>query len=260
MVSDPAESATSRLRGWLHAMLVHRHGSEVYQTSTMGALLDGVYDGDVTIRELLRHGNFGLGTFNGLDGEMLVLDGVCYQLRGDGSAQVADADQRTPFAVVTWFDADRSFEVTEPLDRAGLKARIDESLPSTNLIVAVRVTGDFSVIRTRTVTEQHRPYPPFTEATQDQHEVAFSDASGTLAGFRMPDYEQGVSVAGYHSHFVDAERRHGGHALDYLLTQGRVDISVRSDLHLSLPRTPEFLAAELNKADMDTQIRRTEGE
>jgi acetolactate decarboxylase len=260
MVSDPAESATNRLRGWLHAMLAHRHGSEVYQTSTMGALLDGVYDGDVTIRELLQHGNFGLGTFNGLDGEMLVLDGVCYQLRGDGSAQVADADQRTPFAVVTWFDADRSFEVTEPVDRAGLKARIDESLPSTNLIVAVRVTGDFSVIRTRTVTEQHRPYPPFTEATQDQQEVAFSDATGTLAGFRMPDYEQGVSVAGYHSHFVDAERRHGGHALDYLLTRGRVDISVRSDLHLSLPRTPEFLAAELNKTDMDTQIRRTEGE
>ena len=260
MASDPAESATSRLRGWLHAMVAHSHGSEVYQTSTMGALLDGVYDGDVTIRELLQHGNFGLGTFNGLDGEMLVLDGVCYQLRGDGSAQVADADQRTPFAVVTWFDADRSFEVTEPVDRAGLKARIDESLPSTNLIVAVRVTGDFSVIRTRTVTEQHRPYPPFTEATQDQQEVAFSDATGTLAGFRMPDYEQGVSVAGYHSHFVDAERRHGGHALDYLLTRGRVDISVRSDLHLSLPRTPEFLAAELNKTDMDTQIRRTEGE
>ena len=260
MVSDPAESATSRLRGWLHAMLAHSHGSEVYQTSTMGALLDGVYDGDVTIRELLQHGDFGLGTFNGLDGEMLVLDGVCYQLRGDGSAQVADADQRTPFAVVTWFEADRSFQVTEPVDRAGLKARIDESLPSTNLIVAVRVTGDFSVIRTRTVTEQHRPYPPFTEATQDQQEVAFSDATGTLAGFRMPDYEQGVSVAGYHSHFVDAERRHGGHALDYLLTRGQVDISVRSDLHLSLPRTPEFLAAELNKTDMDTQIRRTEGE
>jgi len=260
MAFDPHESATSRLRGWLHAMLAHRHGSEVYQTSTMGALLDGVYDGDVTIRELLQHGDFGLGTFNGLDGEMLVLDGVCYQLRGDGSAQVADADQRTPFAVVTWFEADRSFQVTEPVDRAGLKARIDESLPSTNLIVAVRVTGDFSVIRTRTVTEQHRPYPPFTEATQDQQEVAFSDATGTLAGFRMPDYEQGVSVAGYHSHFVDAERRHGGHALDYVLTQGRVDISVRSELHLSLPHTPEFLAAELNKTDMDTQIRRTEGE
>ena len=90
MAFDPAESAASLLRRWAHAMLAHRHGSEVYQISTMGALLDGVYDGDVTIRELLRHGDFGLGTFNGLDGEMLVLDGVCYQLRSDGSAQVAE--------------------------------------------------------------------------------------------------------------------------------------------------------------------------
>jgi acetolactate decarboxylase len=101
MVPEPADSAAGRLRGWLHALITHRHGSEVYQTSTMGALLDGVYDGDVTIRELLQHGNFGLGTFNGLDGEMLVLDGVCYQLRGDGSARPAEPDQCTPFAVVT---------------------------------------------------------------------------------------------------------------------------------------------------------------
>src|SRR6201992_1216739 len=196
MAFDPAESAASLLRDWAYAMLAHRHGSEVYQISTMGALLDGVYDADVTIRELLRHGDFGLGTFNGLDGEMLILDGVCYQLRSDGSARVADPDQRTPFAVVTWFHTDRTFTVSEmsgPVDRAGLKARIDESLPSANLIVAVRVTGDFSTISTRTVTEQHKPYRPFTEATQDQREVAFTEVSGTLAGFRMPDYEQGIS-------------------------------------------------------------------
>lgn len=258
MSFDPVESAASVLHGWAHAILSHRHGSEVYQTSTMGALLDGVYDGDVTIRELLRHGDFGLGTFNGLDGEMLVLDGVCYQLRGDGSARVADPGQHTPFAVVTWFGADHTFEVSAPVDRAELKARIDESLQSTNLIVAVRVTGDFSTMRTRTVTAQHRPYRPFTQATQDQHEVTFTDVSGTLAGFRMPDYEQGISVAGYHSHFIHADRHHGGHALDYRLARGTVEISVRSDLHLSLPRTSEFLAAELNKADVDSQIRRTE--
>ena len=258
MAFDPAESAAGVLRGWMRAMLTHRHGSEVYQTSTMGALLDGVYDGDVTIRELLRHGDFGLGTFNGLDGEMLVVDGVCYQLRGDGSASVADPEQRSPFAVVTWFSPDRTFDVSVPVDRAELKARIDESLPSTNLIVAVRVTGGFSVIRTRTVTEQQRPYRPFTEATEDQQELTFTDVTGTLAGFRMPDYEQGISVAGYHSHFIHADRHQGGHALDYRLTRGTVEIRVRSDLHLSLPRTPEFLAAELNRPDMDSQIRHTE--
>ena len=240
-------------------MLAHRHGRDVYQTSTMGALLDGVYDGDVATRELLRHGNFGLGTFNRLDGEMLVLDGVCYQLRGDGSATIAGPDELSPFAAVTWFVADHRIELSAPCDRATLKALIDDSLDSTNLMVAVRVTGDFSMIRTRTVTEQHRPYRPFTEATRDQQEVTFVDVTGTLAGFRMPEFEQGISVAGYHSHFIDQSRQHGGHALDYRLVRGVVEISVRSELHLSLPRTPQFLSAELNGADVDGRIRQTEG-
>jgi acetolactate decarboxylase len=206
----------------------------------------------------LRHGDFGLGTFNRLDGEMLVLDGVCYQLRGDGTATVADLDELTPFAAVTWFRPDRTIDISAPHDRAALKARIDEALETTNLMVAVRITGDFSMIRTRTVTEQHPPYRPFTEATQDQQEVTFVDVSGTLAGFRMPDYEQGISVAGYHSHFIDTDHRHGGHTLDYQLLRGTVEIGVRSELHLSLQRTPQFLTAELNQADLDSQIRQTE--
>jgi acetolactate decarboxylase len=232
---------------------------EIFQTSTMGALLDGVYEGNVSIRELLRHGDFGVGTFNSLDGEMLVLNGACYQLRGDGSAAIADLDELTPFAAVTGFHADHTIAVSEPCDRAGLKTLIDESLDSTNLMVAVRVAGDFSMMRTRTVTKQQRPYRRFTEATQDQQEVTFTDVTGTLAGFRMPDYEQGISVAGYHSHFIDKDRHHGGHALDYRLVRGTVDISVRSDLHLSLQRTPHFLRANLHSADIDTQIRQTEG-
>jgi alpha-acetolactate decarboxylase len=103
---------------------------EIFQTSTMGALLEGVYEGNVSIRELLRHGDFGLGTFNGLDGEMLVLDGVCYQLRGDGTAAVAALDELTPFAAVTRFRPDRTVDVTAPCDRAALKTLIDDSLDS----------------------------------------------------------------------------------------------------------------------------------
>ncbi len=232
---------------------------EIFQTSTMGALLDGVYEGNVSIRELLGHGDFGLGTFNSLDGEMLVLDGVCYQLRGDGSATVADLDELTPFAAVTWFHPDHTIEVSEPCDRGGLKTLIDESLDSTNLMVAVRVTGDFSMVGTRTVTKQQQPYRPFTEATQGQQEVTLADVTGTLAGFRMPAYEQGISVAGYHSHFIDKDRHHGGHALDYRLVRGTVDISVRSELHLSLQRTSKFLRANLDSTDIDRQIRQTEG-
>ena len=267
-IPDRIESAASAFARWLKTDVTDvpdlggvtpDADQPVYQTSTMGALLDGVYDGDVTIRELLRHGDFGLGTFNGLDGEMLVLDGVCYQLRGDGSASIARLDELTPFAAVTWFDADRTIDVSAPCDRAAVKALIDASLESTNLMVAVRITGHFSTIHTRTVTEQHQPYPPFTEATQHQQKLTFTDVTGTLGGFRMPEFEQGISVAGYHSHFIDEARTHGGHALDYELVRGTIEVGVRSALHLSLQRTPQFLGAELNHADLDSQIRQTEG-
>src|ERR1700678_1935330 len=101
-------------RNLAQTMLSHHHGArhspaaaaEVYQTSTMAALLDGIYDGDVTIAELLTHGDFGLGTFNHLDGEMIVINGACYQLRSDGSASIAAPDDLTPFAAVTWFKTD----------------------------------------------------------------------------------------------------------------------------------------------------------
>lgn len=253
------DSPSSTLRRWLEARLAHGHHDEVYQTSTMGALLAGVYEGDVTIRELLRHGDFGLGTFNALDGEMLVLDGVCYQLRSDGSASVADADELAPFAVLTWFHVDHTIGVSAPSDATVVKAMIDESVASTNLIVAIRVTGEFNEMHTRTVTAQHKPYKPFTEVTKDQHEVRFTDVSGTLAGFRMPEYEQGISVAGYHAHFIDTDHRQGGHALNYQLARGTIDICIRSELHLSLQPTPQFLGADLSGADVDSQIRQTEG-
>jgi acetolactate decarboxylase len=258
------------LRHWAATMLAHRrpdggvhhdgeHGRAVYQTSTMGALLDGVYDGTVTVAELLAHGDFGLGTFNGLDGEMLILDGVCHRLRADGSATIANPGEFTPFATVTWFSADHTFDVGTPTDRATLLARIDAASDGPNLIYAIRVIGRFASLRTRTVHEQHQPYPPLAQATADQQETEFTDISGVLAGYRMPDYEQGVAVAGYHLHFLDEARRLGGHALDYRLAQGRVEISVRSELHLALPTSAAFLHADLQHHEATAEIRQSEG-
>jgi acetolactate decarboxylase len=141
--------ARGHFRTWARTMLCHHHGSrhgpeaarEIYQTSTMGALLDGIYDGDMTVGELLTHGNFGLGTFNHLDGEMIVLAGVCHHLRSDGSASVAAVDDRTPFAAVTWFRPEITIPVPSPATRQHVVALVDEAIKSTNLIQAVRIDG-----------------------------------------------------------------------------------------------------------------------
>ena len=119
----------------------------IFQNSLMTALLDGIYDGEMTISELLGKGNFGLGTFDGLDGEMIILDGTCYQLRGDGSAQIADLDQRTPYAVATNFVPRITADAPAGLRRDQLSAFIDKLEPSANYMYAVRIVGTFKVPR-----------------------------------------------------------------------------------------------------------------
>jgi acetolactate decarboxylase len=269
-VSTARVTAHDHFRHWAAAVIAHHYGGtrageateggrELYQSSTMGALLDGVYDGDVTVAEILRHGDFGLGTFNQLDGEMVILDGICYHLRADGTATVAADTECTPFAAVTRFKTDHTLVFTSPTNRSDAIARIDSLIGSKNLMYAIRIRGRFSEISTRTVMAQTPPYPPLIKATEGQAESRFTDVSGTLAGFRLPDYDQGISVAGYHLHFLDDDRHQGGHALDFHMTRGDVHVCTLSELHLSLPRTPDFLAANLATADSAEQIRQTEG-
>lgn len=85
----------------LRAFSAQHPESVLYQTSLMSALLSGVYEGSTTIADLLKHGDFGLGTFNELDGELIAFSSQVYQLRADGSARKAQPEQKTPFAVMT---------------------------------------------------------------------------------------------------------------------------------------------------------------
>ncbi|MBK4145207.1 acetolactate decarboxylase [Corynebacterium macginleyi] len=230
----------------------------IFQNSLMSALLDGIYDGEMTISELLAKGNFGIGTFNGLDGEMIILDGTCYQLRGDGSARVADLDQQTPYAVATNFVPRILVDAPRGLGRDELSAFIDEVEPSANYMYAVRITGRFSEVTTRTVVKQTKPYPPMTEAVGSDKELHFSNVEGVIGGFRTPVYERGISVPGCHVHFIDAARESGGHVLDYTVDEAKIELCPSSDLELRLPLTQEFGRANLAPEDLDKQLHTTE--
>jgi acetolactate decarboxylase len=254
---------------WARAMLAHRDhrhrlhhdaetAHEVFQTSTISALLAGVYDGDLTVRELLTHGDFGVGTFDQLDGEMVVLDGTCYRLRSDGSARIADPSAHTPFAAVTDFVPDATARIDRRSTREQVCHLADGLATGANLIYAVRIVGRFSRVRTRTVLRQTRPYPPLTEATEHEPITEFTDLAGTVVGFRTPDYAQGISVAGYHLHVIDDARTHGGHVLDFEIDEGELAVSTGAELHLRLPRTTTVIAGA-GSAAQDADIRRAEG-
>lgn len=235
---------------------VTRH--TIFQNSLMTALLDGIYDGEMTVGELLGKGNFGLGTFDALDGEMVIIDGVCYQLRHDGSATRADLETRSPYAVATNFVPRIRRRAPQNIRRADLSKFIDGMTPSSNYMYAVRITGHFSSVVTRTVVKQKPPYRPMVEATDDDAEQRFTDVTGIIAGFRTPVYEKGISVPGCHVHFIDDSRTVGGHVLDFTLEEGKIELCPGTDLELRLPLTSAFSEANLDPEDLDAQLHKTE--
>ena len=238
------------------AETIQRH--TIFQNSLMTALLDGIYDGELTIGEILSKGNFGLGTFDGLDGEMLIIDGVCHQLTSDGKARVADLDQRTPFTVVTNFVPRIRVEAPRGMRRSELSSFIDSVEPSGNYFTAVKITGTFSHVSTRTVSKQSKPYPPMSEAVGDDAEHNFTDVRGIIGGFRTPAYAKGIGVPGCHVHFVDDDRTSGGHVLDYTVDDAVIELCPGTDMELHLPITAEFAVGNLAPEDLDDQIHHTE--
>lgn len=230
---------------------------EVFQASTINALLEGVLDGETTFAELARHGDFGLGTFNALDGEMTALDGVFFQTTSDGRVLPVNPGMKTPFAVMTFFDPTVSIEVESEMDLPGLTKSVDDAMPSGNIFYAIRVDGHFDQITVRSVPRQTRPYPSLEKVVEHQPIFNHQGIEGSIVGFRFPDYTQGLNVPGYHLHFISKDRTAGGHVTRFSTRRARVEIDVTSQFQVSLPHDVDFLAADLAK-DTAEAIRKSE--
>jgi acetolactate decarboxylase len=222
----------------------------LYQTSTINALLQGAYDGDVTFHELKKHGDFGLGTFHALDGEMIALDGNFYQVKADGIAYPVDPSMKTPFAVVTFFEPDQAISINNHLDFKDLEDYIDSILPTNNIFYAIKLEGTFSYIKARSVPRQKKPYPPLSKATKHQKIFEFHDVQGVIVGFRLPRYMKEINVPGYHLHFITDDRKAGGHLLAFKIKDVNGGIDYMTNFNLVLPENDAFYNMSLTK---DTQ-------
>jgi acetolactate decarboxylase len=227
----------------------------LYQVSTAGALVEGVYQGAVSVGMVREHGDFGLGTFEDLDGEMVVLDGHVFRVSSSGDVHEVPDDSTTPFAVVTRF-GDPAGQVLDAVDDlVALTAALDAMRESANVFFAVRVDGRFDAVHVRAACRT-APGVPLAVATEQQVEFELTGVDGTMVGFWSPPYASGVEVAGYHLHFLTDDRRAGGHVLDCRGHELRVRVRVQeeSDVHLALPDTAAFRAADLTRdptADLD---------
>jgi acetolactate decarboxylase len=220
--------------------------STLFQVSTSTALVKGVYNGVVTIGDLKQHGDFGLGTFDGLDGEMLALDGHFYQVHGSGEVTEPGSDAKVPFAVVTTFRADRSFTIDRVDGFADLSARLDDLRRTENLFFAVRIEARFAHLRTRAACKSASGVS-LVNATSRQAEFEFTDVSGSLVGFWTPAYARSINIAGWHLHFVTDDRTGGGHLLDCQAVGLRTQLQELADVRIAMPETAAFLQADLSQ-------------
>jgi acetolactate decarboxylase len=218
--------------------------AEAYQVSTISSLLAGGYDGDTTVGQMLRHGDFGLGTFNGVDGEMMVLDGRVYRATVDGRTHLVASTELTPFAVVVPFRPHTSMPVGtgESLDQ--FEAALDALPYSASRVLAVRVDSRFQAVQIRSEPKQSPPYRPLVEVIKTQQVVhTLDDVQGTLMAFRFPAAASSVNVAGWHFHFLSADKTHGGHVLGLTTGDGLALVEEISDLRISFPASAPASAA-----------------
>jgi acetolactate decarboxylase len=207
----------------------------LFQASTIGALIDGAYDGDLSFAELAQHGDLGLGTLNGLDGEMIAIDGRFYRADVDGRVGEVAAGAMTPFAAVAEFEPTIDTLIEGPLEHEALLARLDELIPAEAASCALRLDGRFELVRARSVPRQTQPYRPLTEVVLEQHVFELTDVEGTMLGFRFPGYVEGIEVSGYHLHFISEDRTRGGHVLVSRSNGLRARLDPSSELHVELP-------------------------
>jgi acetolactate decarboxylase len=219
----------------------------LFQASTIGALLDGAYEGDVTFAELAEHGELGLGTVNELDGEVIAVDGGFYRADVDGAISEIDPAARTPFAVLTWFSPTAELLIRTPLSHDELIALLDEHLPARTVACAIRVDGWFGRVHARSVPRQSPPYRGLAEVVCDQHVFDLTDVEGTMVGFRFPDYSEGIEVSGYHLHFITADRTRGGHVLECHPHRGVARIDASTALHVELPPGIDLASPEASR-------------
>jgi acetolactate decarboxylase len=224
----------------------------LFQTSTISALMQGVYDGTMTFKDLGTHGDFGIGTVQALDGEMIGLDGEFYQVKSNGIAHRVSDSMKTPFAEVAFFKPEETIALNGTSNLTELESRLDGSLVTKNLFYGIRIDGTFDYVKTRSVPIQSKPYPPLSEAVKAQKIFEFHSVKGTIVGFRCPDYVQGVNVPGYNLHFITQDRSAGGHLLDFNLENASVSIDSISELDLALPENEEFYQANLSENLQET--------
>ena len=226
-----------------------------YQVSTLQALALGFSKSVITVEELLKHGSLGLGTFEDVDGEMIVIDGKCYRAKNDGSVVIAENERGVPFASVCEFQVQRlekmgKMESIEQL-KEWLTLRIEEDF-GLNSMYAVRIDGNFPKVDARSESGTKAHHITLKDALSvTQKAFIFENIRGSLVCVYYPDYMDGINATGWHLHFLSEDQKHGGHIFNVEMKEGNAAFCKITSVEVRIPDSPAFDTYALKSASQD---------
>ncbi len=205
----------------------------IYQGSTIEALLAGNYSGVASVKQIKQKGDTGLGTFAGLDGEMIILDGQVYKAAKNGTVTLEGDAAQSPFYAVTQLRKNgNGVKLAEAADYAALKVQIDNLRSRSDLLYTIVVKGTFAALTLRSVGPYEKPYPLLSDAVKEQNVFQYKNVQGTLVGFWLPSYLGNANASGYHLHFLSDDKQKGGHVLGLQLRDGVLFLDEKSKLEI----------------------------
>ena len=224
------------------------NSDEFYHYSIWTALVNKIYDGNLTVKEAKTHGDIGLGTYNGVDGELIMLDGVLYQVPYTGEVKLADDSMHIPYLNTTFFDADFSFDMDEEMNYDNLRKLIQEHFPSRNYFYAFKIHGEFDSLKLGSMYKQERPYMEGLDSLMPKRpKFDHTNIKGTMVGFYCPDFIGDINVAGFHLHFLSDDKKVGGHVLEFRGRNFKVGMDQLASYRFILPQTKDFDTVNLEK-------------
>ncbi|HCV2211770.1 TPA: acetolactate decarboxylase [Staphylococcus aureus] len=230
----------------------------LYQHGTLGTLMTGLLKGTASINELLQHGDLGIATLTGSNGEVIFLDGKAYHANEHKEFVELKGDELTPYATVTKFVADTSYETKDKSSEA-VFAEIKEKMLSENLFSAVKISGLFKKMHVRMMPAQEPPYTRLIDSARRQPEQTETYVKGSVVGFFTPELFHGIGSAGFHVHFANDDRNFGGHVLDFEVEDVKVEIQNIETFEQHFPiQDKDFTKANIDYKDIADEIREAE--
>lgn len=219
-----------------------------YQYNIWWGFVNKVFDGDLTVKELKKRGDIGLGSYTQLDGELVMLDGIPYRIREDGSVTIPNDDDEIVYVDAAFFEPEFSFEIDQSVNFDSLRTIINKHLPTLNKFYTFKIKGTFDYIKCGGLNKQEKPYTDGLDVLIPKRPIfEGNNIKGTIIGFYCPEFIGNINVAGYHFHFISEDKLFGGHVMAFETNKLNLQVDSLLEYHFALPGSDDFYNVSLDK-------------